>query len=61
METNRSKKLKKANSDVKKSPVLFRKIISGVSITRSNKLYTMSGAIVHQPDADEMEYVMRKA
>lgn len=54
-------KTKAANSQLKKSPVLFRKIISGVSITRDNKIYSMSGAMVHQPDREEIEYAFRKA
>jgi hypothetical protein len=61
MKTNHLNNSKKANSHVKKSPVLFRKIISGVSVTRSNKIYSMSGALVHQPDREEFEYVLRKA
>lgn len=53
-------KVDKANGHVKKSPVLFRKIISGVSITRNNKIYSMSGAMVHQPDREEFEFALRK-
>lgn len=39
-----------------KSPVLFRKIIAGISSGKQNKLYSASAAMVHHPDTDNNRY-----
>ena len=35
-----------------KNPVLFRKMILGISSDQTNKLYSASAAMVHHPDRD---------
>ena len=46
MQTNKHKN--KPNNADKKNPVLFRKIISGISSAQSNKIYTMSGQVLQE-------------